>query len=276
MVSNPIQPFIPDTGVVRRAERVFAEYTRSRVEIIAARPGNPRDAQIRRYGDAIALRAPPFGEGTFNRAYGFSDETLDDARDAIEWYAEKNLPAVFEVLPGVPSDELMALLARRGYRQVGFHATFGGPAELPCKPSPGIDVRPVTTGADLASFADVYHVGWARTGQIPMQPWLTAPGWSLYLGLCDGEPAGAAILYVWNRIGYLADSAVDPKWRRRGVQRALLDARCADAAALGCTEIYSGTEYLSASFRNMLRKGLSLLMTKSFWRASVQTDQASA
>jgi GNAT superfamily N-acetyltransferase len=270
MVSNPTYPFLPDTGMVRRAERVFAEYTRSRVELIAARPGNPRDVQIRRYGEAIALRAPPFGEGTFNRAYGFSDETLDDARDAIEWYAEQNVPAVFEVLPGLPNGMLLALLAERGYRQVGFHATFAGPAELPRHPSPGVEVRAVTTDADLASFAEVYRVGWDRPGRIPMQPWLTAPGWSLYLGLCDGEPAGAAVLYVWNWVGYLADSAVDPKWRRRGVQRALLDARCADAAELGCTEVYSGTEYLSASHRNMLRKGLSLLMTKSLLRASVQ------
>ena len=273
MVAN--HPFIPDIGVVRCAERIIAEYTRSRVEIIAARPGNPRDAQVRRYGEAIALRAPPFGEGFFNRAYGFNDENLDDACDAIEWYAEKDVPAVFEVLPGVPSDELMALLARRGYRQVGFHATFAGPAELPRKPSPGVEVRPVATEAELVWFADMYQVGWARTGRIPVEPWLTAPGWSLYLGLCDSEPAGAAVLYVWNGIGYLADSAVDPKWRRRGVHRALLDARCADAVALGCTEIYSSADYLSASSRNMLRKGLSLLMTKSLLRASVQSDQAS-
>jgi GNAT superfamily N-acetyltransferase len=275
MVSNLISPFIPDKGVVRRAERIIAEYTGSRVEIVAAQPGNPRDAQVRRYGEAIALRAPPFGEGFFNRAYGFSDESLDDARDAIEWYAEKDVPAVFEVLPGLPSGALMALLAKHGYRQVGFHATFAGPSELPGKPSPGVGVRQVTTEADLAQFADVYHAGWANTGRIPVQPWLTAPGWSLFLGLCDEEPAGAAVLYVWNGTGYLADSAVDPKWRRRGVHRTLLDARCADAAARGCTEIYSSADYLSASCRNMLRKGLSLLMTKSLLRAGVQSGQAS-
>ena len=83
---------------------------------------------------------------------------------------------------------------------------------------------------------------------------MTAQGRRLYLGLSDGEPAGAAILYVWNGVGYLADSAADPRWRRRGVHRVLIDARCADANSLGCTEIYSGADYLSASCRNMLRK----------------------
>jgi GNAT superfamily N-acetyltransferase len=262
--------FIPDADRVRRAEQVIAEYTCSRVEIIAARPGNPLDVQTRRYGKAIALRAPTYGQSFFNRAYGFSDESVEGARDAIGWYAEKVVPAVFEVLPGLPSDRLMELLAESGYRQVGFHATFGGAGELPCEPSPGVEVRPVETEADLAQFSDVYHAGWSNTGpRIPMRPWMTAPGWRLYLGLCDGKPAGAAILYIWNNVGYLADGAVHPSARCRGVHRALLDARCADAASLGCSEIYASADYLSASNRNMLRKGLSLLMTKSLWRASV-------
>src|ERR1700694_2249455 len=110
------QALIPDAGMLRRAERIIAEYARSRVEIIAARPGNPLQAQTRRYGDAIALRVPFFGEHLFNRACGFADESLDEARDTIGWYAEKGVPAVFEVLPGLPSDGLMTLLAENGYR----------------------------------------------------------------------------------------------------------------------------------------------------------------
>ncbi len=126
----------------------------------------------------------------------------------------------------------------------------------------------MTGDADLEAFSDAYHKGWSNDGQrVPMRPWLAAAGWRLYLGLCDGEAAGAAILYLRNGVGYLADGAVAPRWRRRGVHRALLDARCADAAAAGVAEIFSGADYLSASHRNMLRKGLDLLLTKSIWRA---------
>ena len=46
---------------MRRAERIIAQYARTRVEIV------------------------------FNRACRFSDESLDDANDAIERYAEENL-----------------------------------------------------------------------------------------------------------------------------------------------------------------------------------------
>lgn len=263
-------PFIPNLATVRRAEAIIANYAASRVQIIAERPGNPMDAQVRRYGEAVALRAPLFGEHFFNRACGFDDDSLDAAREVIAWYAEKNVPAQFEVLPGVPSGRLMALLAEHGYRQTSFHATFGGPADLPTAPSTGVEVRQVESDADLAAFSEAYHLGWANTGpRVPMKPWLAAPGWRLYLGICDGAAAGAAILYVRDGVGYLADSAVDPHWRRRGVHRALLDARCTDAAAAGCAEIFSGAEYLSASNRNMLRKGLSLLLTKALWRAPV-------
>ena len=61
MISHLTHPFIPDTSVVRRAERIIAQYARTRVEIV------------------------------FNRACGFSDESLDGANDAIERYAEENL-----------------------------------------------------------------------------------------------------------------------------------------------------------------------------------------
>jgi len=261
-------PVIHDLALVRRAENIVAEYAASRVQIIADRPGNPFDAQIRRYGAAIALRAPVFGEHFFNRALGFDDDSLDAAREAIDWYAEQNVPAVFEVLPGLPTGRLMAELADRGYRHVSYHATYAGPSELASSPSPGVEVRRVASEADLAAFSEAYHVGWGHTGpRVPMKPWLEVSGWRLYLGLCDGVPSGAAVLYIRGQTGYLADGAVDPRWRNRGVHRALLDARCAEAAAAGCSEIVSGADYLSGSSRNMLRKGLTLLMTKALWRA---------
>jgi GNAT superfamily N-acetyltransferase len=259
--------YIPNLATVRRAEAIIADYARSRVQIIADRPGNPLDAQIRHYGEAVALRCPRFGEHFFNRACGFDDDSLDAAREVIGWYAEKSVPGMFEVLPGPPSERLMALLAEHGYRQVRFHASFAGPAELPVAASPGVEVKQVETEADLAAFSEAYHLGWTNPNRIPMQPWLTAPGWRLYLGLCDGQPAGAAVLYLWKGAGYLADSSVDPAWRRRGVHRALLDARCTAARDAGATEIFSGADYLSNSHRNMLRKGLDLLLTKAMWRA---------
>jgi len=262
------EPLLPDVDLVRRSMAISGGCTATRLEIVAARPGNPLGAEVRRYGGALATRAPPFGEHLFNRAFGFTDATLDAAAEVAAWYAEGRVRGAFEILPGLPTGALTSMLHARGYRHTGFHANFVGAAELPQRPSPGVEVRRLIDETDLEAFSDAYHLGWNTTQfRVPMKSWLTAPGWSLYLGLCDGEPAGAAILSTVGDDAYLADSAVDPKWRRRGVHRALLDARCADAAAAGAKVVFSGADYLSASHRNMLRKGLALLYTKSIWTA---------
>jgi GNAT superfamily N-acetyltransferase len=258
-------PLIPDLDLVRRCQAIIGACAATRVQIIADRPGNPLGAGVRRFGGAVATRCPAFGEHMFNRAFGFTDEALDDARAVMDWYAEQNVPAAFEIAPGVESEALMALLHARGYRHTGFHGAYAGWAELPDAPSPGVEVRRVESEADLAAFTDAYHLGWSHTGfRVPTRPWLAAPGWWLYLGLCDGAPAGAAILYRANGDGYLADAAVDPAFRDRGVHRALLDRRCADAAA-AAQVVFSGADYLGASSRNMIRKGLGLLYTKAIW-----------
>src|SRR5579863_1333987 len=174
--------YIPDASTVRRAQAIIGEYMASRVEIIAARPGNPLGAAVRRFGSALAARVPIFGEHFFNRAIGFTDDSLAAAREVIDWYAEEAVPGMFEIVPGLPTSALMALLAEHGYRQVGFHAAFAGPADLPTRLAPGVEVRRVESEADLAAFSDAYHLGWANTGpRVPMRPWLSAEGWRLYL-----------------------------------------------------------------------------------------------
>jgi ribosomal protein S18 acetylase RimI-like enzyme len=259
-------PLIPDLDLVRRCQAIIGACTATRVQIIADRPGNPLGAGVRRFGGAVAVRCPQFGEHMFNRAFGFTDEALEEARAAIDWYAEWKVPAAFEIAPGPESAALMALLHDKGYRQTGFHGAFAGWSDTPAATSPGVEVRRVESDADLTAFTDAYHLGWNRTEfRVPTRPWLEAPGWSLYLGLCDGAAAGAAILYQANGDAYLADGAVDPAFRNRGVHRALLDRRCADAAAAGAKVVFSGADYLGGSCRNMIRKGLGVLYTKAIW-----------
>lgn len=255
--------FIPDLDDVRRAQAIVGAYTRTRLEIIAARPGNPHGAEARQFGEAVALRASNWRAPHFNRGYGFSDAQIAQIPTLIDWYAA-GVGGSFELAPGRETAAMARLLAAAGYVPTGFHATFAGPADMPNAPSPGLETQRVMGEGDLRLFADAYHLGWAITAfRIPMTPWLAATGWSLYLARCDGQPAGAAVLYVNGEDAYLADSAVDPRFRRRGVQRALLDRRCADARAAGASRIYSGADFLSASSRNMQRKGLKLLYTEA-------------
>jgi ribosomal protein S18 acetylase RimI-like enzyme len=212
------------------------------------------------------VRRPAFGEHLFNRAFGFTDEQLGDALEVVSWYEEGGVPGAFEVAPGPPTGELLALLHAHGFRHTGFHAMFAGRPPGSLAAPPGVEVRPVQDAADLEGFSDAYHQGWGHTGmRVPLEPWLRAPGWSLFLGLCDGRPAGAGLLCLANGDAYLADAAVDPGYRRRGLHQALLDRRCAEAAAAGADVVFSGADFLSASHRNMVRRGLSLLFTKAIW-----------
>jgi GNAT superfamily N-acetyltransferase len=261
--------FIPRLDEVRRAQAIVGGYTRSRQAIIAARPGNPMGAEARDFGaGAFALRTPGFPGSVFNRAYGFWDALIDEAPAVIDWFAA-GVGGVFELAPGQPIAKIGRLLAEAGYAQTGFHSTLVGPIGLADAPGEGVEIVRLDGEADLPAFSDVYHRGWAIADfRVPMASWLTAPGWSLYLARFEGQPAGAAILYIVGEDAYLADGAVDPAFRRHGVHRALLDRRCADAAAAGATRIFSGCDFLSASYRNQLRKGLVLLYTEALWASA--------
>ncbi len=98
-----------------------------------------------------------------------------------------------------------------------------------------------------------------------MCPWLHEPGWSLYVARVDGRPAAAAILFVQNGVGYLADSATDPAFRGRGLHAALLRRRMLDASAAGVDFVCSGADFLSTSHRNMERVGTKLLFPRAIW-----------
>jgi ribosomal protein S18 acetylase RimI-like enzyme len=202
----------------------------------------------------------------FNRAYGFSDDQIDEFSEAVAWYADGAVPGSFEITPGLSTTKLVRLLQECGYRQSGFHATFAALLNLLTTGSDDVEVRRVEGGGDLGAFADAYHLGWnLKEFRIPMDAWPDAPGWSLYIGLVGGRTAGAAILYLKGDDAYLADSAVSPHFRRHGVHLALLERRCADAANSGARTVFSGAEFLSGSHRNMIRIGLGLLCTETIW-----------
>lgn len=186
----------PDAGLVRRAQSIYGDYTASRVGIVADRPGNPLAAEVRRFGSAVACRAPVFGEHLFNRAFGFTDEYLDEALEVISWYEEAGVAGAFEIAPGLPNDELLALLHAHGLRHTGFHAMFAGRVGEAPDPPEGVDVLRLEDTGHIEAFSDAYHRGWNFDVRVPVEPWLHAPGWSLYLGLCDGSPAGAGVLYL--------------------------------------------------------------------------------
>jgi ribosomal protein S18 acetylase RimI-like enzyme len=158
---------------------------------------------------------------------------------------------------------------RLGFFQSGFHASLIGA----CRASSDGDVetRRVTTSQMMEDYLDAYVAGWRIAEKdhaqfkTNLRPWLEEPGWSLYLARVDGRPAAAATLYVKDRVGYLADAATDPTFRRRGLHAALLRRRICDAAAANATLVFSGATPFSTSHRNMECAGMRVHFIRSLW-----------
>ena len=90
-----------------------------------------------------------------------------------------------------------------------------------------------------------------------------ARGFTRYVALLDGEVAGAGSMRLFEGIAQLCGSATLPRFRRRGLQTALLHARLEDAAKAGCDVAVVTTEPGSKSQQNAQRAGFALLYSRA-------------
>jgi MOSC domain-containing protein YiiM/GNAT superfamily N-acetyltransferase len=82
----------------------------------------------------------------------------------------------------------------------------------------------------------------------------------------DGVPVGAASLHVHHQVGWLRAGAVLAAHRGRGIQRALIEARIAHAARVGCDLAGGVADINSSSARNLERVGGRVVATRGRYR----------
>jgi GNAT superfamily N-acetyltransferase len=174
-------------------------------------------------------------------------------------------------LATLAAPEALEPLPARGYRLVGFeHVLLRSLSEaVPLAAAPGVEVR---AGTDDAAWARVGIAGFGAPdgtgaeadpyGQAALEA-VTAdfgatPGLARYVAWLDGVPVGAASMWVDDRIALLCGATTLPAARRRGVQRALLAARLADAKAAGCELATVTTAPGSTSQHNVMRSAFAL------------------
>ena len=90
-----------------------------------------------------------------------------------------------------------------------------------------------------------------------------APGVRRYLACIDGEPAGSASMRLDAGIAGMTGAATRGPFRRRGVQRALLQRRIEDARAAGCDIAVITRAPGTSSQANAQRRGFQLLYTRA-------------
>lgn len=174
-------------------------------------------------------------------------------------------PTVLELTPGA-DPELPALLAARGYRirqfQQVWRRELGGELE-----KARAEVRPITPGqAGLA--AAVVQAGFMDSEDVeaqdggPALAMASAEGTTIFLAWVDGVPAGAGSVGLHGEVAALSGTSVLPRFRGRGLQRALIHARLAFARDQGCVLACSATLPGTASQANLERSGFRVAYPK--------------
>lgn len=265
-----VPPITPE--LVERLEALQTVHMTSRLGCIAEAPGNPGRMEIRQFGHSTAFRMAGAGGWEYpNYCDGAEVSELDRI---IAYYQETGIPPRFELSPAELTPELGLALQQRGFHHSRSHTVlYGVPVAQPPAAPANVTVDEVTSAADLETFLDVtlaafgMKPGATEGAKVNQRRWLHRPGWTLFLARIGGRPAGGAVLYVHDRIGYLAYAGTPEEFRGRGCQAALIHARIARAAALGCEYVAGAAAFGSPSQRNQQRAGLQVAYLQSVWKS---------
>ncbi len=183
------------------------------------------------------------GEGhPLNQALGLIDPIAEAELVAVEAFL--GAPTVLELSPAA-DPELWPLLARRGYRLHSFQQLWVRPLES-VDPAPDPSHIRVADPTEADTFNRVVAGGFFerddwRTFDPPFHTPLGLPGAWGFLAFVDGEPAGGGMLGIVEGVALLSGDGVLPRFRGRGLQKALIGARLAFARDRGCDVACAGT-----------------------------------
>jgi hypothetical protein len=261
---------LPSSELIDRTLKIETSYTVSRMQVLESLPGNPVGIAFRPVGGtAVGMMAQHFPNPNFNKIVGLAGGQEGEIAPLIAWFRDSGVKPRFEILPRTADAELCRELVRQGFFASDFHTSLVRDTSPTGKAARSSDVEQVTTPQVLEEFLDAYCAGWgvpdSEGFKNNVRPWLDRKGWSLFLARESGKAAATAILYIEDKVAYLADASCDPAFRRRGLQLALLERRVNEAIAAGVDFICSGAAFQSGSHRNMERSGMRVQFVRSIW-----------
>lgn len=207
-----------------------------------------------------------------NKVIGAGFVPDDAALAAVEaaWWA-RGEAVRFEVAT-LANPPIHTYLTARGYQLRGFEHVLT--RRLTDAALPASDVTVERVGPeDGERWLDVSLAGWgAPDGTGAATPpheqgglrevfgdFLRTDAIAHYLASIDGVPAGSgSARYDQDGIAYLVGASTAPAYRRRGVQRAILNTRLAAARAAGCELAVVTTDPGSQSQANVIRAGFAV------------------
>lgn len=267
-----------DAALAARIDRAEGRYVASIAEAVGARRGDSRTL-IQPISGGMSIYAGP--SSPMNKVIGLGLEGPLDlaALDEIEreWRARDE--AVRIEMSVLADASIPVVLSERGYHVHGFENVLA--RALDVEQAAADDTQGVTverlrkederTWIDIAVAAFSNLDGTGSTAddsshiavmEEVMGDVLAAPGLRPYLARLDGRPVGEGALCVAGDIALLAGAGTIPDARGRGVQKALLRRRLADAAAAGAELAVVVTAPGTRSQENVMRRGFMLLYTR--------------
>lgn len=229
-------------------------------------------------GGALAMYDGPASPVTQTFGLGMFEAPTPEALDVIErFFRDRGATVNHETSP-LADPSLVALLSSRGYRPIEFSSVMYRPIDLgttTIETDADLDVRVARIEpADALRWSNAAARGWASEG-LQLGEFVggigavqaAATGFHAFLALLDGRDVGAGGMFIHDRTALLAGASTVPEARRRGAQRALLEARLRFAAEAGCDLAMMVALPGSGSQRNAERRAFRIAYTRIKWHA---------
>jgi len=255
-------------ALAQRLERVEAINTAGYAESLQKlQPGSA--AAVQAIGDGLAVFTRP--DFPMNRAVGIGlAENIDAAGllAAVELFYHSHQTASQIMICPFTQVSLLQLLGQHGYFAEHFynvHVRAITPEDADV-PEPSAIRVSIVEPPDFDLWART-NIGTAREfAEVPADDvWFTLckvavrrPHVLGFIAWVEGEPAGSAALSILDGVATLFSAGTRTRFRRRGVQKALLHARLATAHRHGCDLAHLTTTPGSDSQRNVQRAGFAL------------------
>jgi GNAT superfamily N-acetyltransferase len=205
---------------------------------------------------------------------GMFEPATPAALDTMEAFFRDRGSAPFHEVSPLAGKELALLLSARGYEPFEFTSVMYLPRQeyAPVDRTNRIfDIR-IVNEEDAATWVETSVRGWSEYVEYAAaMKDLARVGVDRHCALSflaehDGEPVATASLTIHQGVALMAGASTVPEARKRGAQKALLDARMQHAARAGCDLIMMCAEPGSGSQRNAERVGFRIAYTRIKWR----------
>ena len=200
---------------------------------------------------------------------GMSGPVRESDLDRMEELYRRRGSSCRVILCPLADPSLLASLSQRGYRLTEMENVLVRriePSEREAPSVPGVTVRRASE-QERDLWAGIMEGGFFEHGvpdpKIGEMFQASAAGLQCYLGFLNDEPAGAGVIFMHEGVALFSGAATLPRFRHRGVHKALHGTRLACAASEGCDLACVITQPGSTSQRNAERQGFHVAYTRA-------------